>query len=78
MSFQVRELGPREARLELKGLPSPAALQDVARVQAMSRRQGHIYHAKSPISVARNAALRLIPSSWLMAGYDWLYGWSSE
>ncbi len=34
LSFQVRELGPRDARVDLKGLASPAALQEVARVQA--------------------------------------------
>jgi salicylate hydroxylase len=45
------------------------------RVQAASLRQGRIYHLAAPLSWARDAALRLVPGAWLMAGYDWLYGW---
>jgi len=48
------------------------------RVQAMSLRQGRIYHLAPPLSWARDAALRLIPGAWLMAGYDWLYGWRGD
>jgi salicylate hydroxylase len=45
------------------------------RVQALSLRQGRIYHLAPPLSWARDAVLRLAPGSLLMAGYDWLYGW---
>jgi len=38
MSFQVRELGPRDRRLEVKELKNPADLREVARVQARSWR----------------------------------------
>jgi uncharacterized protein (DUF2252 family) len=34
MSFQVREIGPHDARIDSKALPTPAALQGVAKVQA--------------------------------------------
>jgi salicylate hydroxylase len=45
------------------------------RVQMASVRQGRIYHLSPPLSWARDAVLRLAPPTWLMAGYDWLYGW---
>jgi len=45
------------------------------RVQAMSLRQGRIYHLAPPLSWARDAVLALAPAPWLMAGYDWLYAW---
>ena len=49
-----------------------------ARVQAMSRRQRTcIYHLRPPLSWARDGVLRVLPGAWLMAGYDWLYGWRS-
>jgi salicylate hydroxylase len=48
------------------------------RVQAMSLRQGRIYHLAPPLSWARDAVLRLVPGAWLMAGYDWLYGWQAD
>jgi salicylate hydroxylase len=48
------------------------------RVQAMSRRQGRIYHLRPPLAWARDAVLRLAPGAWLMAGYDWLYGWQAD
>jgi salicylate hydroxylase len=47
-------------------------------VQATSRRQGRIYHLSPPFSWARDAVLRLAPGPWLMAGYDWLYGWRTD
>ena len=43
----------------------------------MSLRQGRIYHLAPPLSWARDAVLRLVPGAWLMAGYDWLYGWQT-
>ena len=49
-----------------------------ARVQAMSRLNGRIYHLSPPLSWARNGVLRLLPGTWLMAGYDRLYGWRAE
>ena len=45
------------------------------RVQAVSRRQGRIYHLPPPLSWGRDAVLRLTPGAWLMAGFDWMYGW---
>jgi len=48
------------------------------RVQAMSLRQGRIYRLAPPLSWARDAVLRLVPGAWLMAGYDWLYGWQGD
>jgi 3-hydroxybenzoate 6-monooxygenase len=45
------------------------------RVEAMSALNGRIYHLAPPLSWARDEVLRLMPGSWLMAGYDWLYGW---
>jgi salicylate hydroxylase len=45
------------------------------RVEAMSRLNGRVYHLAPPLSWARDGVLRLLPGSWLMAGYDWLYGW---
>jgi salicylate hydroxylase len=48
------------------------------RVQATSLRQGRIYHLAPPLSWARDAVLRVAPGAWLMAGYDWLYGWQVD
>jgi salicylate hydroxylase len=49
-----------------------------ARVQAMSRLNGGIYHLGGPLAWARNALLHLLPGERLMAGYDWLYGWQAR
>jgi 2-polyprenyl-6-methoxyphenol hydroxylase-like FAD-dependent oxidoreductase len=49
-----------------------------ARVQAMSRLNGRIYHLPPPMSWARDAVLRLLPGEWLMSRYDWLYGWRAD
>lgn len=46
-----------------------------ARVQSASRDNGRIYHLSGPMALARNLALRALPASRFMAGYDWLYGW---
>ena len=48
-----------------------------ARVQAMSRFNGGVYHLRPPLSWARDGVMRVLPGKWLMAGYDWLYGWRS-
>jgi salicylate hydroxylase len=45
------------------------------RVQALSLRNGRIYHMRPPLSWARDAALRLLPGAGTMARLDWLYGW---
>jgi salicylate hydroxylase len=49
-----------------------------SRVQAASRRQGHLYHLAPPLSWARDTGLRLVPGARLMAAYDWLYGWQPD
>jgi uncharacterized protein (DUF2252 family) len=56
MSFQVRELGPREARLDLKGLPAATALQDVGRVQADILARVHARAAARVVGVANPLA----------------------
>ena len=48
------------------------------RVQIMSRLNGRLYHMAPPASWVRDAVLRVIPGAWMMAGYDWLYGWRFE
>ena len=48
----------------------------VIRVQAASRRNGQIYQMSSFLAAARNSVLRTLPAGRLMAGYDWLYGWT--
>jgi salicylate hydroxylase len=45
------------------------------RVAAASRRQGRIYRLAPPLAWVRDAALVLAPGAWLMASFDWLYGW---
>lgn len=49
-----------------------ARWQRVAKVQARSRRNGHIFHARAPISWARDAALRLLAPR--LMDQPWLYG----
>lgn len=49
-----------------------------ARVTALSRRNGQLYHLDAPLAWIRDAALRLLPGTWLMAGYDRLYGWRPD
>jgi salicylate hydroxylase len=46
-----------------------------ARVQAASLRQGRIYHLPPPLAWGRDTVLAAAPGPWLMAAYDWLYGW---
>ncbi|MDO9383839.1 MAG: FAD-dependent monooxygenase [Hyphomicrobiaceae bacterium] len=46
------------------------------RIAGASRRNGRIYHLGGLAAVARNASLRLVPGQRLMAGYDWIYGWT--
>ena len=50
-------------------------LRRARRVQAASLRQGGFYRLPPPLSWARNAAFALVPPAWLMAQFDWLYGW---
>jgi salicylate hydroxylase len=49
-----------------------------ARVEALSRRNGQLYHLGPPLAWARDAVLRSLPGAWLMASYDWLYGWRPD
>ena len=49
-----------------------------ARVTALSRRNGQLYHLARPLAWGRDAVLRCVPGHWLMAGYDWLYGWRPD
>lgn len=48
------------------------------RVAEASRQNGRIYHLSGPLRAARDLALRTIPSSLMMARYDWLYGWRAD
>jgi 3-hydroxybenzoate 6-monooxygenase len=50
----------------------------VARVQALSRRNGQLYHLAQPLAWGRDAVLRWLPGRRLMAGYDWLYDWRPD
>jgi salicylate hydroxylase len=44
------------------------------RVAATAARNGQIYHLEGTMAAARNLALRTVPATRVMAGYDWLYG----
>ena len=56
LSFQVRELGPHDRRLDLKALKSPADLQGVARVQAGILARAHARAAGRVVGVANPLA----------------------
>lgn len=47
----------------------------VARVAGASRDNGRIYHADGIKRIARNAVMRFVSGSRLVAKYDWIYGW---
>jgi salicylate hydroxylase len=49
-----------------------------ARVVAASRRNGRMFHMSGLGALARNAVLRTLPGTRVMAGLDWLYGWDRE
>lgn len=49
-------------------------LPRATRVQRESRRQGAIYHLAGPAAPFRDAALRLLGGTRMLARYDWLYG----
>ncbi len=55
-SFQVRELGPHDERVDLKGLRSPADLRDVTRVQAAILARTHARAAARVVGVANPLA----------------------
>jgi uncharacterized protein (DUF2252 family) len=55
-SFQVRELGPHDARLEARSLKSPADLRDVAKVQAAILARIHARAAARVVGVANPLA----------------------
>ncbi|MCZ8314423.1 FAD-dependent monooxygenase [Phreatobacter sp.] len=46
----------------------------VARVQALARRNGAIYHLKGPAALARDLAIRVMGGG-IVASQDWIYGW---
>ncbi len=56
LSFQVRELGPRDSRLEVKALKSAADLSCVARVQAAILARIHARSAARVVGVANPLA----------------------
>jgi uncharacterized protein (DUF2252 family) len=56
MSFQVRELGPHDSRIEAKSLKTPADLQIVARVQAAILARTHARAATRAVGVANPLA----------------------
>lgn len=45
----------------------------VARIQALARRNGAVYHLKGPAGFARDAAIRLLGGRGLLAQQDWIY-----
>jgi len=47
----------------------------VSKVANRSRRQALIYHARGPLRLARNIALRLMDSGAFISRMAWLYGW---
>jgi uncharacterized protein (DUF2252 family) len=55
-SFQVREIGPPDARVDTKGLPSNALLESVARVQASLLAQTHARAAMRAVGPANPLA----------------------
>jgi len=46
-----------------------------ARVQQMSRKQGHIYGMTGPEALVRNMGMRMLGGERLLARQDWLYSW---
>jgi salicylate hydroxylase len=72
--------------LDEEAVDAPAAFRQfearrrsrVARVAALSRRNGTIYHLKSPMTWARDLTFRIAPGRFLMSRLDWLYGWRPE
>ncbi len=46
------------------------------RIQAQSRRMGQIYHARGPVALARNAALRLSGDRLALSQTEWIYRWT--
>lgn len=50
----------------------------VARVQNAARTNGRIYHMRGLSEIARDSALAFVPPKRLMAGLDWLYGWTGD
>lgn len=48
------------------------------RVQATSRQNGALYHARGPIAAVRDLTLRLLPARQLLSRLDWLYGYDAS
>ena len=47
----------------------------IARMRRAAQQNGRIYHMGGPMAFARNAAMRLLGGSRLMARQDWIYDW---
>jgi salicylate hydroxylase len=47
----------------------------IARMRRAAQQNGRIYHLGGPMAFARNATMRLLGSSRLMARQDWIYDW---
>jgi salicylate hydroxylase len=55
-----------------------ARMARCARIQAQSRQQGEVYHAKGARALARNAAFKLAGNAILSRRTDWIYSWQPE
>jgi 2-polyprenyl-6-methoxyphenol hydroxylase-like FAD-dependent oxidoreductase len=47
----------------------------IARMRRAAQQNGRIYHMGGPMAFARNATMRLLGGSRLMARQDWIYDW---
>ncbi|MFD1331533.1 hypothetical protein ACFQ4O_05920, partial [Methylopila musalis] len=57
------------------GAYEAARLMRVGRLPEASRRQARIDHLGGLAATARNLALAAAPTTALLQGLDWLYGW---
>ncbi len=77
----IEDAGAIGAAFHLHNSSVPAALlayqsarvKRAGRIQALSRRQGTIYHLSRPFSLARDMALKALGPQGLLARQDWLY-----
>jgi salicylate hydroxylase len=70
----------RDAPAVPEALAAYAALRRprARRAQLASQRQGRLYRLPQPLSLARDAVLRLIPGTLLMQRLAWLHGWQPD
>jgi salicylate hydroxylase len=47
----------------------------IARMRRAAQQNGRIYHLAGPMALARNATMRLLGGSRLIARQDWIYDW---